>query len=210
MTKQKNLTATDLLDKVIEFTEMTPDQEQWTLSALESNLPRFIRLQQINSLINAFLQNETSKTFVSDKPNLTINNFLSGKFIKERPTSDYIETFQFIRQFINEQGIALGTTSEIQLEELVFAYTFLIAYKRQLRNLLTFNNGWFATSSLPTKFTILLTNSITNNLVNKHSDLDKALELFINPTGLTFTETELIETYNYPIDDLDEIEIEFM
>ena len=59
------------------------------------------------------------------------------------------------------------------------------------------------------KFTYWITDSISNNLLEKCTDLNKALELILNPKGLTFTEDVLIKKYNYPVDNLKEIDLDF-
>ncbi|MGZ3834290.1 MAG: hypothetical protein ACXVB0_12255, partial [Mucilaginibacter sp.] len=82
--------------------------------------------------------------------------------------------------------------------------------KRQIRNLLTFNSGWLEASSTTSLFSIFLTNSISNNLIGKYDELDKALELFINPKSLIFTEEELIAKFNFPTEDLSSIDADFM
>jgi hypothetical protein len=84
----------------------------------------------------------------------------------------------------------------------------LITYKKELRRLLEFNSGWVEASSMTSRFSIYLTNSITNNLKDKYSELDKALELFVNPRKLSFTEEELITRYNFPTDNLNEVDME--
>lgn len=64
--------------------------------------------------------------------------------------------------------------------------------------------------SIPASFTIHITDSISNNLTNKYKDLDKALELIINPNELIFTKEELIVRFNYPIDNLVDVDYEYI
>ena len=56
-------------------------------------------------------------------------------------------------------------------------------------------------------FYVDLTDSISSNLINKYDDLDHALELIINPGKLVFIERKLVEKFNYPTDDLHQIDI---
>ena len=217
MTNKNEYTAIDLLDKVLEFIAMTPDKSQWSVTALKSNPPRQIRLKQIESLLNAFftIDSKTSlidnvKSFLSAKPKPSIQSFLSGEFIRQRETSDYAQTIKFIKDFVKTSNSNLDETKEIRIEELVFIFPKLVDYKRQLRSILTFNSGWLEASSTASQFSIHLTNSISKNLVDKYDNLDKSLELFINPQGLTFTEDELISRFNYPTENLNDIDFDFM
>jgi hypothetical protein len=44
------ITAITLIDKVLEFTSMTPDTSSWTFEKLNKNESRLVRLRQIDSL----------------------------------------------------------------------------------------------------------------------------------------------------------------
>jgi hypothetical protein len=217
MTDKNEYTAIDLLDKVFDFIEMTPIKSQWSVSALKSNPPRLIRFKQIESLLNAFLTTESKsslidnvKSFFSSKDQPSIPSFLSGDFIKHREPSDYVSTIKFIKDFVKNNGTYFDETREISLRELAFIFPKLVDYRRQLRSLLTFNSGWLEASSTGSQFSILVTNSISKNLVDKYSDLDKSLELLINPKGLRFTEIELINRFHYPTENLNKIDSDFM
>lgn len=217
MTDQNEYTAIDLLDKVFDFIEMTPIKSQWDVSALKSNPPRLIRFKQIESLLNAFLKNESKpglidnvKSFFYSSAKPTIHSFLSGNFINQREPSDYVSTIKFIKDYVKNNGTYFDETREISLRELAFIYPKLLNYRRQLRSILTFNSGWLEASSTGSQFSILVTNSVSKNLVGKYSDLDKSLELLINPKGLTFTEIELINRFNYPTENLNKIDADFM
>lgn len=59
----KTYSAIDLLDKVLEFIEMTPNSNEWNLQSLKSNLPRQIRFRQIEALLNAFLLKTPARAF---------------------------------------------------------------------------------------------------------------------------------------------------
>lgn len=46
-------TAIDLLDKLIEFTNMTLDSSEWNFKMQHNNTLRLVRLQQIQVLVEA-------------------------------------------------------------------------------------------------------------------------------------------------------------
>jgi hypothetical protein len=199
-TKTDNYTAIDLLEKILEFTEMTPDKEEWNYEALQSNPPRYIRLQRIEALMKAF--------FADDPKYITIQSFLSGEFIKDRDINQYENTVEYIKESL-ERYQSPFSAREIRLPGLAFVFHILVDYKRLVRKLVTFNSGWLEAGMSVAQFSIYLTESISENLRGKYNDLDTTLELFINPRLYTFTIKELIEKYGYPKDDLDSIDTEF-
>ena len=211
------LKAIDLLNKVLEFIEMTPNSKEWVLTALLKNPPRYIRLQQIESLTKAFLSND-KKQGLSGKSNihfdneckLSVQSFLCGDFIKKWVIKDYKCMIQLIEDSVKIITDRDSKHNEIRLEELVFLYSRLVEYKRMLRKITKFNSSIMEGGSLVTIFSINFTNSISSDIAGKQNEIDHVLELLMNPTGLAFTEEELTSKFNYPTDDLDEVDMDFL
>ena len=217
MAQSKIYKGVDLLDKIFEFIAMTPNSAEWKSEALKSNPPRYIRFRQIESLVRAFLGQKENVGFIgkikgifNNEEILTIQNVLSGDFINERTISDYAELIIFIKEFVKEKESIFGAERELSLGMLVMPYQQLIKYKQQLVGLLNFNSGWLESSSVTSRFSIYLTNSVSRNLTEKFGDLDMALELFVNPKRLIFTEDELKAKYRFPTENLSDIDIDFM
>jgi hypothetical protein len=203
MPKTKIYKGLDLLAKVLEFNAMTPNKEHWNEGALKNNPPRLIRLKQIQSLAQAFLIKGADSQS-------TILSILIGDFIKERSVADYMEVFTFIEEVVREKEGETSKYNPTSTNSLRMPYQQLINYKKQLLAILDFNSGWLEAGTINARFSIYLTDSITKHLVGKYEKLDKALELFINPGKLSFTETELITNYNFPPDNLHDIDMEYM
>jgi len=55
MINSSTYTAVDLLDKVIDFTNRSPDSAEWSFEIQQDNPPRLVRLQQIQALMEAFV-----------------------------------------------------------------------------------------------------------------------------------------------------------
>jgi hypothetical protein len=212
MEMSKNYKGIDLLNKILEFIEMTPNEKEWNNKSLSTNKPRQIRLQQIHSLLKAFSlmgnKNLFEKTTNYFNPDLRseINSILNGDFIKNKEIEDFCELINFAKQFLQENNHDFDES--IKLNELSFIYPKLIDFKIKLREIIGFNSGWLETSATFSLFHIFLTNAISSNLNNKYSDLDHVLELFINPSGKYFSENELIEKFGFPTDDLYQIEMD--
>jgi hypothetical protein len=204
----------DLLDKVLEFTEMTPDKAEWNVDALACNPPRQVRLRQANALLNAFLCAEP-KDGIFEKLRLafagrsapSIDYFLNGGFILTRKDSDYAELYAIMNDLVKSEFSSAHADS-LSPVKVKFIYPSLIDYKRQLRRIITFNSRWLEASSVPALFSIIITGSVTKNLEGKTGMLDKTLELIINPSGISFTEEELINHYDFPTEDLRSIDFD--
>lgn len=203
----------DLLEKILEFIAMTPNEGEWNYKSLNNNKPRQIRLQQINSLLKAFsLTNEKNffeKTTNYFNPDLKseIKSILNGDFIKNNEIEDFREVVTFANQFLQDNNHSYDRP--VRLHELSFIYPKMIDYKIKIREIIGFNSGWLEASSTFSIFHILLTDSISANLNNKYENLDHVLELFINPRGQTFTKKELIEKFGYPTEDLHQIDMDY-
>jgi hypothetical protein len=209
MTKNKTYKGIDLIEKIIEFTAMTPDSATWTYNSLKENEPRLIRLKQIDSLISAFIP-EIKNTNLTEKltgllssKKTKLTKVVSGEFIENRCLDAYIAFTNLIKQEAES-----STLNKIDITDIKNTFIILMSYKKNLRQLINFNNDWLEVSRITSLFSIKLTNKISSNLLGQYDELDKVLELIINPKNLSFSETELISNYNFPKDDLDEIDLD--
>ena len=209
MTKNKTYKGIDLIEKIIEFTAMTPDSATWTYNSLKENEPRLIRLKQIDSLISAFIP-EIKNTNLTEKltgllssKKTKLTKVVNGEFIENRSLDAYIAFTNLIKQEAES-----STLNKIDITDIKNTFILLMSYKKNLRQLINFNNDWLEVSRITSLFSIKLTNKISSNLLGQYDELDKVLELIINPKNLSFSETELISNYNFPKDDLDEIDLD--
>jgi len=196
---------------------MTPNSIEWNLKSLKANPPRQIRLRRIESLLTAFCSIDINESLLSkaksiffDHHKITIASFLQGDFIKARSIDEYSEVIKFIKDFVKTKVGDVDRKREIRIEELVFIFPFLINFKKQIRSLLTFNSGWLEAGSDVALFSIYLTDSISEKLAGNYSELDYFIELFINPKRLIFTKEEMIDKYNFPKEDLNDVDSDFM
>lgn len=212
METTKTYNGIDLLDIILEFVEMTPSEKDWNYKSLNSNKPRQIRLQQIHSLLKAFslIENrnlfEKTANYFNPDLKVEIKSIINGDFIKNRELEEFNELIAFAKQFLQKNNYIKDRP--IRLYELNFIYPKLVDYKIKLREIIGFNSGWIEASSTFSIFHIMLTNSISSNIKDKYNDLDRTLELFINPKELLFTEKELIEKFNFPTEDLHQIDMD--
>jgi len=212
METSKTYNGIDLLNKVLEFVAMTPNDREWNYKSLSHNKSRLIRFQQIKSLVNAFSLNierskyEGTSNYFNPDLKAEIKSILKGDFLKGNKMEDYDELNNVVSQFLKQNNYNLDRP--IKMTELNFIYPKMVNFKSKLLELKDFNSGFLEANSSFTIFHIMLTNFISSNLINNSNDLDNVLELLINPKRKSFTEKELIEKFGFPSDDLNEIDID--
>lgn len=213
MNQTKTYRGLDLLELILDFIDLTPNEHEWNYRALKHNKPRQVRLLQIKSLLKAFEFQETKTTYfekVIDYINFDlkkeIKSLLQGEFIENKNLGNFEELIDYATTYMIKNNHNLGRP--IRLAELRFIFPKLVEYKIKMRALTNFNNGWIEASGTFVYFHIFLTNSISSRLAGQSDELDQVLELFINPKKYVFTEIELIKKYNFPTDNLAEIDLE--
>lgn len=198
--------AIDLVDKIFELMAMTPEIDEWDMEKLVDNPPRFVRLKQVESLLKAFKLDGPG----SIKTNILIESFLSGDFIKARPIKVYEEAVDFIEKYTAKNSRFINKGRGTSIRDLAMTFKRLIRYKEVTRKLLTFNSDILEGGSIGLIFSITLTNSISEKFRIYLLDIDKVLELLINPGGISFTEKELETLYSYPTENLYDIDDDWM
>ncbi|WP_445452932.1 hypothetical protein [Flavobacterium sp. 25HG05S-40] len=207
MQKTKSYNGIDLLEKILEFIEMVPDYKQTTLNSINENKPRLIRLKRIESLVSAFFPENQSESLKSklkemfSSKKIDLDFILSGDFIEKRDVQEYLELINQVKYEIQNFG-----SDEIDIADLKNVFIAFVEYKKCIRKILGFNSGWLSVSRKTSMFTIRVTDSISSNLAGKYDKIDEALEILINPKRKSFTEIELISKFNFPKENLEEID----
>jgi hypothetical protein len=191
---------------------MTPNPKLWKEGLLQESPPRYVRLRQINALTNALFNKKQNNFLGKAKSLLMLNRtpaikaLLSGSFIKSRNIRDYESIIALIKTTVRDKEGQLGETGEINHKHLIDAYQGLMRYKKQLIDLLHFNDGESTSGPIGLRFTVYVTNEVSSAIEGKYKRLDEALGLLIDPNSLTFTEEELQVDYNYPKEDIQEVD----
>ena len=198
-------TAVDLLKKVIEFTNMTPNPEEWTFEKQVDNDPRFVRLQQIQALIWAFIPELLCSKGIREN----IESFYSGEFIQTRQIEDYGRLLDNMDKTISKSSFYDAPKEKIDLNDLQDNYRDLLNYYLKLNNLLSHNKGMMEIS-YPYFFPYLVTNSISDSMGPKLRKLRSIITLLIDPFKQRFTEAKLVKEFDFPKEDLFEIDLDWM
>ncbi len=196
------ITGLTLIEKALEFESMETDKAQWTFDKQKDNPPRFVRLQQLNVLLQVF----TPEIYNPNDIASGIDDLISGEFIFCRKKK-YSQLFKEMDNVIN---IATENRSkkhrEWGLYELQFNYKHILKFKRRINEVLTFNCGRIETS-YHTSYSEIMTRKVLDTLDTK--EIDDFLSLVIDPAGKRFHRDELIKTYNYPTEDIFDVDLDW-
>jgi hypothetical protein len=196
------LTAVDLLYTALELSDMTgADRDKWTIASQKDNPPRLVRLQQVHALCKALLPEK----YVTDDVQQVMDGLFSGEFISYRSLDDYAKLISRMEREIAKAGYDNLRKSRLELDHLQNNYRDLLEYKSKFGRLVSHNDG-ICETSYPYLFSQLVTGSISKQIKQKIRTVDKALILFIDPASRQLSEKELVDVYNYPTDDLGQID----
>jgi len=196
------LTGLNLIEKVLEFEEMTPDKSQWSFTAQKDNLPRLVRLQQLKVLLQVF----TPETFDPQDIACGLDKLLNGSFVLFREETQYYDLFKRMETVIQT---AKSYPTEMQkswtVDHLKRNYTNMLGFKKSVNQVLNHNKG-ILEISYPYLYPLIITQEISKNLDT--SQIDDFLRLVIDPLDRTFSKEKLIQEYDYPPDDVYDIDLD--
>jgi hypothetical protein len=218
MKTTQKYTGIDLINKVMEFLSLVPNTNDWFLDKLKKNPPRYMLLQQILALMDAFeivpsddiswkefdsySYYEFGKHFGKVKQILKtakgerrrLSHFLASTFMFKKTPDDYADFMSILKEYecdVFDAGQMTGNYNK----GIYGMFSRLLAFKKNLYDVSMFNSCFLAASGF-IRFSIRLTNATFSSIDT--SDLDRVLECFVNPRKLSFTEEELITKYQFP------------
>lgn len=198
-------TALHLLEKVIEFTNMTSDPVEWSYEEQKGNPPRFIRLKQIHSLMDAFIP----ELMPSKDIRQSIENFFVGNFLTSRPSIDYSGLTSKIDKAIENSRFSGAQKKKLDVFDLRSNYCNLMDYYLKMKNLINHNNGMMEIS-YPYLFSYIVTDAVSEAMKSKVDIISKLLVEFMDPKNSIYTDEEMVSRFNYPEVDLLEMDVEWM
>jgi len=215
MGHQRVYTAVDLVEKAIQFEALTPNPALWKEGLLKDNPPRLLRLQQINALCRALFTEKRddflgrAKSFLFEPRIPSLKKLLSGAFLKGRDVSAYEQLIKEMKDTVREKEGHLGETGQLTHAHLTEVYQRLLRYKKQLVALEHFNEGEKVKKTVGLRFSVYLTDEVSQAIKLGAQPLDKALALLVDPQSVSLTREELQLHYGYPKEDIKEIDSHF-
>lgn len=194
---------------------MTPDQKDWHYEAIRHNPPREVRYRQIEALMKAFLLDDDGQDLAlitrsrfREGHDTIIAAFLSGNFINVRSEETYAQLWEQMMQYVAAHEDGLKETRGPSNDQLAFIFPKMMRYRQKLYSVMTFNSGWLEAGFASARYSIYITDEINKNLVGKEQELDQALCVFIDPKQRSYTMEELVQKFNYPTENLHEIDMD--
>jgi hypothetical protein len=189
MTKQ-------LLSRFLELYTLSDNVVKWSITNFAENPPRLYRLQAIDALMKAM------------QISCSYQEFQYGAFLME---PQHMEQSEFIIKIKENYPPIFQTTNTDEKDQIDFQFMFdvLFSYRMQLQKLTSVKDSVLEFSEY-NRYPILIIYEINNKLRSDIEAIDNILAYLINPKEIHFSKQELIEKYNYPVGDLDEIDSDWM
>ena len=213
----KNWTTKDLLYTILEFISMVPNSNEWKEKSLEYNEPRLIRFKRIKSLLTAFelphmdgqkysmgsFRPLNKKVIEANKDYNIIISFLKGDFIQYTEMIEYPNVNKMI-----EKENEYTPTRVLELNDIVAFYRHLMKYRIEIDNTLRFNNKFMEVGGLGFRTAFFLTSETNNRIFMEVDKIDRLLFEIINPLNIDIHQNLLVEEFDFPVDDLERIDLE--
>lgn len=239
-TEPLQITALTLIDKVLEFERITPEKSEWSLDKQKDNKPRFVRLKQIEVLLKYFVPEifekkdipsyllkkqsilltdysnhrllEYSIPEIFEKRDITsgLDDLLYGLFILRREAGIYENLFKIMDNVITSYPYYHYYPTkrrEWNVFDLIHTYINVISFKKAINKISYWNNG-IINMDYQSSYSVIMTKKVRKQIDTKY--IDEFLSLVVDPFAKTVTMDELIQNFNYPADDLVEIDFEWM
>ena len=172
--------------------------EKW-----EENPPRLLRYQMLTSICSCLgveLQLIENESIPIELNKDSICSFLEELILKTKQKQK-ANDFQFILDSIKEDN-------KLSVNE-CYIYSQLCKMRYNLHQITIQFGGVIAASGLYV-LPILLNNEIVRKTKADLEVIDKLLMLFINPQGKDLSKEKLIRDFNFPVEDLNSVDLDYI
>jgi hypothetical protein len=185
-----------LLTNFLELYTLSDNVAKWSTDNFANNPPRLYRLQAIEALMNAL------------QINCSCQEFQYGEFVFGQ---NQLNQSVLIIKIKEKYPTLFQTTNTDEKNQIDFQFMFeiLFSYRMQLQKLRSVRDSVLEYSE-DNRYPILIIDDINSKLKADIEALDDILAYVINPKEINFSNQELIEKYNYPAGDLNEIDADWI
>jgi hypothetical protein len=185
-----------LLTSFLELFTLSDNVAKWSVDNFANNPPRLYRLQAIDALMKAL------------QINCSHQEFQYGEFLLNQ---EGLNPKELIIKIKENYSTLFPSNNIVQEEQIDFQFIFevLFSYRMQLQKLISARDTVLEYSEY-NRYPILIIDDINSKLQADIEALDDILAYLINPKEIHFSNQELIEKYQYPIGDLDEIDSDWI
>lgn len=208
MPKEQNTimdyTARELLHKILEFHRMAPERAEWSMEAQRDNPPRLVRLKQIEALLASFGCGGTDLPDVGAR----IEAFLAGRFVMARRLEEYVGLLAEIEAATSKR-VRRAPDYPFQLDDLRAHFAYLVRLRLKLEAVAKHNEGVLEVG-YTRWYPVLVAEAVAKQLAEPIAELDRVLALFIDPAGRSFAEEDLVARFGFPIENLTDIDFDWL
>lgn len=185
-----------LLTKFLELYTLSDNITKWSIANFAKNPHRLYRLKAIDALMKAL------------QINCSYQEFQYGEFLMK---PDNLEQSELIIKIKENYPSLFQTTNTHEKNQIDFQFMFemLFNYRMQLQKLISARDSVLEYLE-DNRYPILIIEGINSKLQADIEALDDILAYLINPKEIHFSNQELIEKYNYPVGDLEEIDSDWI
>jgi hypothetical protein len=192
--------STALVKYHLELNGLMPSEMDWPIELFKDNPPRYIRLKRFYALKKAL-----------GLENVSMNQFLGGEFITEDHYKVWDKIYFIVRKEFNipiEDYLSIHAIIP-DLSSLPFLFQYLFEFKKRHHQLMDTGRGVLMASNFYLT-PLLIFKEITPKLQTDMHLIDEILDLLTNPNQIQHSEEELNTLFDYPLDDLDEIDLDWL
>lgn len=174
--------AINLIDKIIELEEISPNVDNWNpifYSSAENSI-EFILLRQVIALSNAI------------NAKFTPANYKDGSFLKTIDVAHVSQILSVVKPI--SETLECRKVETLSDFEIRMMYGVLLGQKRKIYNLLDFNRG-LVMGSEPIFLISVLNEQLHSKVELTH--INAILQVIVDPLNLQITEDELINLYGF-------------
>jgi hypothetical protein len=201
--QNEQINGISLIEKILDFISLVPDHNDWNIEKLKNNPPRLIRLKQIEVLLQILVL----EVYDPNDIKLSIENTINGQFLLHRPEHIYNELFDEMETTIRRYKPKLKKSEPWLNSLLQDNFNHLIRYMIELNRISNYHSGVLVLS-YPYFYAYLLSEEISANINSEK--IISFLGNAIDPQKRVFNSNSLIKDFNYPSEDLTEIDFEWM
>ncbi len=185
-----------LLTKFLELYTLSDNIIKWSVDNFANNPPRLYRLQAIDALMKAL------------QINCSYQEFQHGEFLMKL---DNLEQSELIIKIKENYPTLFPSNNIVEEEQIDFQFIFevLFSYRMQLQKLTSLRDSVLEYSEY-NRYPVLIIDTINNKLQADNEAIVNILAYLINPKEIHFSNQELVEKYNYPVGDLDELDSDWI
>jgi hypothetical protein len=193
----KKYTAKDIVKVYSELKDLIPDVNQWTEAAFKNSKPRLIRLNQLVALKKAFKIDDSWEEFER------------GSFVDRFPIESYNLLKQNIKSFKNSSSWNSQNFDHFCYRDLQVTFRLFLDFVVMENTLKNHISEYSMTYSLGQNYGYEHTKSYFSGRTNKKIQyMIDDLVIIIDPLQQVFSEGELINAFNFPKENLEEIDSE--